>query len=326
MKNSKKYLPAAIAVGAVILVCVCAAFLWKSYQGERFRIIYIPKVEDNDNDFWTQLLEGASMAAQENDAKLTVLAPKAENDYAGQVRLVEEAISRNPDAIILSPSSMTEITDAANQVVTAGIRLVLIDSELDQNLESAIVSTDNYEAGRKMGAFVAENLPENPVIGIVAHVRGSSTAAEREEGFRDGLGDAQSHVAATVFSDSDYEKAYAVTETLLETYPDMNVLVGLNEYSAVGAARAVRDMGRANEILMVGFDSSMEEIQMLEEGLFEAIVIQKPFNMGYLGVERTIGILHGELEPRQVDSGSELITKDNIYTEENQKLLFPFAE
>ena len=181
-------------------------------------------------------------------------------------------------------------------------------------------------AGRKMGAFVAENLPENPVIGIVAHVRGSSTAAEREEGFRDGLGDAQSHVAATVFSDSDYEKAYAVTETLLETYPDMNVLVGLNEYSAVGAARAVRDMGRASEILMVGFDSSMEEIQMLEEGLFEAIVIQKPFNMGYLGVERTIGILHGELEPRQVDSGSELITKDNIYTEENQKLLFPFAE
>ena len=50
----------------------------------------------------------------------------------------------------------------------------------------------------------------------------------------------------------------------------------MNEYSAVGAARAVRDMGRASEILMVGFDSSMEEIQMLEEGLFEAIVIQKP--------------------------------------------------
>ena len=104
------------------------------------------------------------------------------------------------------------------------------------------------------------------------------------------------------------------------------MLAGLNEYSAVGAARAVRDLGLSDTIRMIGFDSSQEEVQLREAGVFDAIVIQKPFNMGYLGVERTVEILHGELEPTIVDSGSKLITKDNMYVEENQKLLFPFAE
>ena len=34
----------------------------------------------------------------------------------------------------------------------------------------------------------------------------------------------------------------------------------------------------------------------------------------------------GEKEEAYVDSGSELITKENMYTEENQKLLFPVGE
>ena len=130
----------------------------------------------------------------------------------------------------------------------------------------------------------------------------------------------------TVFCDSDYDKAYRLTKELIEQHPEINMLAGLNEYSAVGAARAVRDLGLSDTIRMIGFDSSQEEVQLLEAGVFDAIVIQKPINMVYLGVERTVEILHGELEPTIVDSGSKLITKDNMYVEENQKLLFPFAE
>ena len=111
---------------------------------------------------------------------------------------------------------------------------------------------------------------------------------------------------------------------MLAEYPDMNMIAGLNEYSSVGAAKAVKDMGLADQIRMVGFDSSIEEIQLLEEGIFDAIVIQKAFNMGYLTIEKAILAAKGEPIPEQVDSGSELVTKENMYTEENQKLLFPF--
>lgn len=328
MKNNGKGM---IAFGILmLLVAFTAVFLVRNRteNSRKTRVVYIPKVRDDTNDFWTSLLEGAEMAAEENDVELTILAPGAEDDYDGQIRFIDKAISSNPDAILLSPSSMTKIDEAANRIVQADIRLVLVDSELSQNIQSMVVATDNVEAGKKMGQFLAERLKENqekhPVIGVVAHVQGSSTAEKREEGFREGLGDLADCIVGTVFCDSNYDKAYEVTRELLMEHPDINALVGLNEYSAVGAARAVRDLGLADQISMVGFDSSIEEVSMLEEGLFDAIVVQKPFNMGYLGIEYTVALITGEAVPEMVDSGSELITKENMYTEENQKLLFPF--
>ena len=77
---------------------------------------------------------------------------------------------------------------------------------------------------------------------------------------------------------------------------------------------------------MVGFDSSMEEIRLLERGVFEGIVIQNPYTMGYVAVEQADRILKGEKTQEFVNSGSKLITKEDMYSEENQKILFLFTE
>lgn len=137
--------------------------------------------------------------------------------------------------------------------------------------------------------------------------------------------DEKEHIVGTVYCDSNYEK-HTTGQSPSGRASDINILVGLNEYSAIGAGKAVRDLGLSDSILMVGFDSSIEEVQMLEEGVFNAIIVQKPFNMGYLGVENTVLLLRGEILPEMVDSGSELITKENMYTDENQKFLFPFLD
>lgn len=326
MRSNIKYVIAA-SILTVCLVIGAAVFIQTNTPlSERLQIIYIPKAKDDSIDFWTFLLEGAKMAAEEYDAELTILAPPSEDDYEAQIRYIDQAVALEPDAIILSPTSANKITEAANRIVTAGIRLVLVDSELDQNLQSVVVETDNLAAGREMGEYIFKRLPENPVIGVVAHVESSSTAIERLDGFKEGLGDKATHIVGTVYCDSNYDKAYRLTEELVRENPGINVLVGLNEYSAVGAARAVKDLGLMGDILMVGFDSSIEEVHMLEEGIFDAIVVQKPFNMGYLGVEKTVELLRGQTLPEVVDSGFALITKENMYTEENQKLLFPFWE
>jgi ribose transport system substrate-binding protein len=195
---------------------------------------------------------------------------------------------------------------------------------MEKAMGSCVVATDNIEAGRKMGHFIAENFDDISCIGVVGHVKGVSTATEREQGLREGLGELEEKVAEVVFCDSDYRKAYLVTKEMLMRYPDMNVIAGLNEYSSVGAARAVIDMGLAGKIRMIGFDNSLKEVEYLEDGTFQAIVVQKPLNMGYLSVEKTFQLLGNEIIPEVVDSGSVLITKETMYTEENQKLLFPF--
>jgi len=77
-------------------------------------------------------------------------------------------------------------------------------------------------------------------------------------------------------------------------------------------------------IKIIGFDNAREQIKYLEEGIYKAIVIQKAFNMGYLGVENAVKLIEGKKVKNEIDSGSTLITKENMYTNLNQKLLFPF--
>ena len=214
----------------------------------------------------------------------------------------------------------------AEQIEQAGIRLVLADSTMDQPMGSAVVATDNYAAGYKLGSYMKQFVKADSVIGIVGHVKGSSTAVGREAGFRAGLGEAGTQVAEIVFCDSDSDKAYEQTKDLLKKYPSMDLIVGLNEYSAVGAARAVRDLGKTGTIHMGSIDSSIKQIQFLESGVFDALVVQRPFNMGYLSVETAVDVTRGRKTETSIDSGSELITKENMYTQENQKLLFPVTK
>ena len=193
-----------------------------------------------------------------------------------------------------------------------------------ETMGRCVVATDNVEAGRKMGDYIQENFSENVSIGVVGHVKGSSTAVEREAGLREGLGELEKQIAEVVFCDSDYTKAYQVTKEMLQKNPDINVIAGLNEYSSVGAAQAVVELDLENKIFMVGFDSSLKEVEYLEAEVFDAIVVQKPLNMGYLAVENTVKLLQNKEIPQDIDSGSALITKDTMYSPENQKLLFPF--
>ena len=323
-KTERRLLAAGLLALGVLAVCL---LLWqrRAAFAERPEIILIQKALD-DTDFWTSVAQGGEMAAEEHDADLTVMGPAEEQEIGLQNEMILEAIADKPDAIVLAPGSSEATLPYARQIEEAGITLVLLDSTMEEEAGISAVATDNFELGYKMGSYMTQCVAPDTVIGIVGHVEGSSTALGREAGFRAGLGEAQDQVAEIVFCDSITEKASELTRGLLETYPEMDMIVGLNEYSAVGAARAVLELGLSDQIYMAGIDSSLEQIQLLEAGVYEALAIQKPFNMGYLGVETAVRASRGERVEENIDSGSELITKENMYTEENQKLLFPVAE
>lgn len=309
-----------------ISLFVMLALVWPdTEEKDPYQLIFIPKTIDSSNGFWTALIQGTRLGAEEFGADIEVFGTDSEGDVDEQIELIYSCIEKKPDALMIAPADYSRTTEALRDVKESGIKLILLDSTIDQNIADAVICTDNYVAGKELGEYTQRFLDGESVIGIVAHVQGTSTAMEREQGVRDGLGVYEAQIADVVFCNSSYDKAYELTKQMLRDYPDMDVLIGLNEYSAIGAARAVRDLGMAGRIHMVGFDSSIEEIQYLEARVFDAIIIQKPFNMGYLGVEQTINVLTNREVERDIDSGSRLITRDNMYEEENQRLLYPFS-
>lgn len=323
MKVDKtKVTVAAVCVG-LFLSAVGLGFFLHYQQTKTIKIIYVSK-NDEESDFWSALVAGAKMAAKEFNAEFTILAPRQELDVEYQNDLINQAIAMKPEVILLTPSDYEATLKKAKEIQKKGIKLVLVDSILSENIADAVVATDNIASGKEMGTFANTLVTEQTKIGIVSHVKGSSTAIEREEGVRQGLLENHSKVVDIVYSDSQYSKAYDVTKKLLLAHPDIDLLIGLNEYSTVGAARVVKDMDLEEHVNIIGFDNSMEEIHLLESGVIDGIVSQRPFEMGYLGVEVAVELARGENVEKSIDSGAKLILKEEIYTPENQKILFPF--
>lgn len=313
-----------LLIGSALLGIFVLA--WQGESEEKvYKLIFIPKTTDLTNGFWSSLIDGAELGAEELGAEIEVYGPGTEEEVEEQIEMIRSCIEQKPDAMLVAPGDYSQTTEVLREVKESGIKLILLDSLIDQNIADAVVCTDNYRAGVELGEYAKSLADKDSVIGIVAHVKGASTAVDRERGIRDGLGVYEEQVADTVFCNSSYDRAYTLTQEMLTRYPDMDVLIGTNEYAAVGAARAVKEMGMEEQIQMVGFDNSIEEIQYLEEGIFQAIIIQKPFNMGYLGVEQAINVLTNREIEYNLDSGSMLITRDNLYEEENQRLLYPFS-
>lgn len=324
MKKRKKWMSICLVVCLIGGIGGAAWYRQKKIEERRMSLVYIPKVEDSTNDFWKALILGTKMAAKEYNADIEIKAPTEENDIERQNELLKEAISEEPDAILFSPSSFTESNDLLKEAKEKGIRISFIDSYTEEKVQDLTVATDNLEAGEKLGKFAATLLGPDDQIAIVAHVKGVSTAVEREEGFRKGLGDLAKNIVEVVYCDSQYEKSCKLTQELMEKYPNLKMVAGMNEYSSVGAARAVKAAGAKDRIQVVGVDSSQEAVQLMENGVFKGLVVQKAFKMGYIGVKETILMLRGKSYEKDINSGCELVTPDNMYDSEIEKLLFPF--
>ena len=124
------------------------------------------------------------------------------------------------------------------------------------------------------------------------------------------------------------EAASAQTDTvaLLQEHPEINVLLAFNEPTSVGAAEAVQQLGMSDAVFLVGFDSNVETVDDLQTGEVDALVVQNPYAMGYLGVESAYKLLTGrsrELQPT-VDTSTRIVDRDNLFAMDSQKALFSF--
>ena len=324
MKSHKKEIMIAVILMAALLVIFTGLLTPEATQTRRCSMIYIPKIRDDTNDFWTSVISGCRMAAEEYNSELEIMAPDKEENIEEQNQLLEKAIEQKPDAILFSPSSMDASDDLLKKAKEQGIRITYIDSYTEEEIQDLTVATDNVEAGRMLGKYARTLLNKDSKIAIVSHVKGVSTAVEREQGFREGLGDYANNIVEVVYCNSLFEKSYELTQELMEKYPDLKMIAGMNEYSAVGVGRAVSDAGVKDQIAVVGVDCSQEAINLMEMGVYKGIIVQKAFRMGYIGVEETIHLLNGDAVEKNIDSGCELVTPENMYNSDIERLIFPF--
>ena len=324
IKTLYKAIPFLILIGALLIAFTF--FYPQNTQKNKRKIIYVSKVLDYNSDFWMQLLEGANTASETYDIDFESVAPSQESDYERQNELIDWAIKQHPDAIILTPSQYTDSLAMSQKIVDQGIPLILVDSMLEKDIAQGCISTDNEKAGARQGAYIKEHFDASASIAVIAHEEQTSTSIERVKGLKKELQSNGEEIKAIAYTTSDYTAAKEKTLEVLRQHPDITVLVATNEHTTVGAATAIQELHLQDKVFLIGFDSSNREIQLMEEGILKATVIQKAFKMGYYAIENTVKMLNGEPYLPHMDSGSILITQEDLYDVNMQKLLFPFQQ
>lgn len=318
MKTSKRWLA---ALGAALLLSGCGG----AATSERSRVVMIAK--STTTEFWRAVFTGAEAAAVEYNLELTILGPETEEDFETQNEMIAEAVADGAEALVFSAIDFEGNAAAIESAAAQGVKIVVIDSDVNASSVATYIGTDNYAAGR-MAADAALQAVDGPLtVGLVNYDVNSANGQLREQGTRDALEESGRAVVASVINTmAEAESARVDTLRLLDAHPEINVLIAFNEPTSVGAARALSERTLQDAVSLVGFDSNVETVDGLQTGVVDALIVQNTYAMGYLGVESAHKLIAGQgtALPPTVDTSTRIIDRSNMFTIDGQKTLFAF--
>ncbi|MBF9034947.1 substrate-binding domain-containing protein [Rhodobacterales bacterium HKCCE2091] len=253
------------------------------------------------NPFFVKMREGAEAAAEELGITLNSYAGQIDGDNETQVAAIETCIANGASGILITPSVPDAIAPVVQQARDAGLLVIALDTPLDPaDAADATFATDNFEAGRLIGAWAAAQLGDEAANARVAFLdlipAQPTVDVLRDQGFMTGFGidvadpnvigdESDDRVVCHEMTNGNEEGGRTAMENCLAIDPNLNVVYTINEPAAAGAYEALRAVGRENDVMVVSIDGGCPGVQNVAEGVIGATAQQYPLDMARLGIE-----------------------------------------
>lgn len=290
--------------------------------GQEYDITLVPGVIGDE--FYVSMECGALEAAGELGVNLEVQGAES-FDPTLQTPVLEAVIASQPDAILIAPTDTTAMQAPIQQAVDAGITVVLVDTTLDDpSIAVSAIASDNMEGGRMAADALAEQINEEGVVMVINVNPGISTTDQRQQGFEEAIAEYENiEYLGTEFSENEPARAAEIVAATLAAEPDLNGIFGTNLFSAEGSATGVRNAGPEGEdIRIVGFDAGPAQIDQLEQGQVQALIVQKPLEIGRMGVEQAVAALNGDQVEAEITTDFVTATQDNLADDDIEPFLY----
>lgn len=284
--------------------------------------------KSTDSKFWKSVYGGANAAAMEYGVNLTLEGAENEEDYEAQNQLIYQAIENGAQAIVFSAIDANQSVEAIKAARDQGIYVVIIDSGINFDDIDVEITTNNYNAGVMAADAVLQNPARDLRIGIVNFDVNSANGAEREAGFKDKIkGNGRATIVDVINVESNISASDKGAKKMLSEHPDINVIATFNEWTTLGVGFAMQELGCSDQVQVIGFDSNVILADMLEKGDMDGLIIQNPFAIGYLGIEKAYDLIRRKSRPEEVIyTDTTLITRDTMFDEASQRILFPIED
>ena len=316
--------PTLIVLAIASLLSACSA-----PTNEKLTIAVIPKA--TSHTFWRSIHAGAEKAAREVGVDIIWRGPLREDDRSGQVSEVQGFVTRGVSGIVLAPLDNLALVAPVAEATHSRIPVVIIDSGLKTEDYVSFVATNNTRAGELAGDALAQLLPDGGRIVLLRYAEGSASTTEREDGFLSAIGTYPTLqvISSNQYGGSDMESAYRKGESLLSRFKAENGSLAVdgifcpNESTTHAMLRVLIDNGWAGKVKFIGFDATDALVKGMTDGHINGLILQDPVKMGYLGVKAVVAHIRGESVPRRIDTGVQLVTRENMSQPAMNDLLHP---
>jgi ribose transport system substrate-binding protein len=237
-----------------------------------------------------------------------------------QTPVLQSVIASKPDAILIAPTDVSAMQQPIAQAKAQGIKIVLVDTTLnDPSVAVSAISSDNSAGGKAAFEAIQKLAPNGGKVLGVGVQPGISTTDARDKGFGDAAkADPKFTSLGVQYSQNDPAKAASIVSAALQKDPDIVGIFASNLFSAQGSATGIRQAGKQGKVNVIGFDAGPDQIKALQDGTVQALIAQQPGDIGVQGVQQAIKALKGESNEANIQTGSTIITKDNLSSAEGQ--------
>jgi len=263
-------------------------------------------------------------AASDMNVNISFITLLEENSIEEQKELIQREIFNGTDGILISPADYTSLSKTLESF-RKEIPIVLFESNIETKENFAYVSCDNYELGKKLANEVIRNGNTRNKIIILRSGLNISSEKEKYEGFTDEIS-LSKNTYEFIDLPKDESEIYKKVSELVKNM-DTKVLVAFEPNILEIAGKVKKDhyselVKNNREVGLYGTGSTSLIISLMEEKIINAIAMQNEFNLGYLSMEAMVSeIENGKVKDSKITSTT--INVYNMYSEENQKILFP---
>lgn len=297
-----------------ILFCICVGVLFHSRNRnaegkapKKVGAIYMTM----NNPYFEVVNEEIKAIVKERGDILLVRDSAMDNEIQNQQ--IEDLIEEGADILIINAVDWKGVSAGLKKAKEAGVPVIAVDAEVyDDSLVACTVISDNDMAG----ALCAENLmKERKEANILFLIQSANKSAlDRIQGFKDALDAAgwSYHVVDELDCQGQLEVTQPLVEELLSRTKEIDVVMALNDPSALGAMAALDAEGMLEDVLVYGTDGAPEAKRMIKEGRMQETIAQSPMEVGKVTARMIYDVLDGKEVPKMTEIPVWEITSSNV--------------
>lgn len=236
------------------------------------------------NGFFEAAARGAEEAAEElGDVEIIYTGPTS-TTAEGQIEVINTLIAQNVDAIAISANDPDAVVPALQRAMDRGITVISWDSGVaPEGRQMHLNPSSNELIGRMNLQLAAAHLPDGE--GDFAILSATTTSTNQNiwiEQMEAQLDDFPGlNLATIVYGDDLSDKSYREAQGILQSMPNVGVIVAPTTVGILAASRAVEDAGKIGEVYVTGLGLPSEMAGAIESGATQEFAIWNPVDLGY---------------------------------------------